>query len=136
MGDGYLQSALHRVSLTIILTATVAWTTLGCRGQSLEGAWRGPFPLAEAEDCRVRLLPARSFDLACRGHNEWVGLGRFRPEGDTLRFEFMKLARRKAPVDRLPDPIVLRFVGRGNEMDIYDGPDDRQPVTWRRSLER
>jgi hypothetical protein len=97
----------------------------GCVGQTYEGAWRGPFPLAEASDCRVRLTNDRRFDLGCVGSG-WVGTGRWEPTASGLRFDFALLGRDGRR--RKPPTLELRVVGRGNRLDVPGGVWRRMPL--------
>jgi hypothetical protein len=98
----------------------------------VEGAWLGPFPIDEAEDCRTKLYSDRSFELACKGGNEWHGGGRYERQGNRLRFQFEILAKRSVVMDRLPDAIDLYFEGKGNELVVRATPEDHAK-TWRRA---
>jgi hypothetical protein len=104
----------------------------GCGGQQIQGAWRGSLPWTEAEDCRIRLYGGGTFDLSCLGREEWLGAGRYRWDGRTLRMEFEIATRRGEPLARIPPALEWQVEGRGNRLHLTP-TDRRSPETeWRR----
>jgi hypothetical protein len=94
-----------------------------CAGQQLEGRWRGPFPLTDATECVLNLYANRTFDLAC-GESNWIGAGRYRRDGDRMRFDFTVLHRNRTPVSRLP-VLALSLQGRGNTVVLRNEAGQR-----------
>jgi hypothetical protein len=123
---------MARFTSTWFAGLAVAWLVCGCTGQSLEGNWNGPFPFEDAQECRIRIWNNSDFDLSCRGDNVWLGLGRWRQDGDTVSFTFEALAKRGEPVRPLPDPLVLNMAGRGATID-WTQPIDGRKFRWKRA---
>lgn len=109
----------------------VVVTVSGCTGQNVEGAWRGPFPLEGAADCRIRLLSNRTFDLSCPDSG-WVGTGRYTKAADRLEFSFEALTRHEArPVGGIPK-VELGMEGRGNRLELGDPRTRDRRLIWNR----
>jgi hypothetical protein len=120
-------SAMSRLCPTLLLGCLC----IGCSGQDVVGRWKGPWPMAGAEDCRTQLKSGSNFELVCAG-DSWVGVGRYSKEGDSLKFAFQALASR-GEVIKEPQPVEFVFEGRGNEMSMRL-PEATTDWTWRRIL--
>jgi len=105
--------------------------SFGCTGQDVTGAWRGPFPLEEATDCRIRITYERRFDLSCQ-NDEWLGGGRWSQDGAVLTFRFESLSRRKARLNGEIPSVELAFEGHGNMMRLGDARGAEKPMEWHR----
>jgi hypothetical protein len=105
----------------------------GCVDRHLDGAWQGPFPLAGASDCRVRMLVDRSFDLSCQG-DEWIGQGRYEMRGDLLTFRFERLSRRGEPTSARE--VELRAKREGNVLLLARPDQEHDTYRWERRLAR
>ena len=99
----------------------------GCTGQSVEGAWRGPFPLAPGKPCELRLKGDRSVAVECAG-TALVGAGRYAWNGTTLEIALTALAvdGEKA---KPPAPLRFRVEGHGNTLRVAS---DGEVVEWTR----
>lgn len=94
----------------------------GCRHVDVKGQWEGPFPLAAAEDCRLKLLPTGRFELGCVGLSAPSGQGTYQvSEHRTLVLNYEWLILAGEPVERLPQPARIDFVSHGNRLEV-SGP--------------
>jgi hypothetical protein len=86
----------------------------GCAGQNIEGAWRGPFPLAGARTCELKLQNDRSATIQCDG-TAIVGGGRYHWDGSRLEIALSVLTYegKKVPA---PAPFVFKVRGEGNTL--------------------
>ncbi len=107
---------------------------VGCTGQDTEGAWRGPFPIDDAADCRIRLRNDETFDLACHSGRNWMGTGKYTRDGELLTFNFKGLAADGRLLIPRPKPIPLRLKAGGNSMQMFDPRTDRRFGVWKRVL--
>jgi len=109
-------------SRSTILPALLAAPALlgGCAGQSVEGAWRGPFPLAPDKPCELRLQSDRSAAVECAG-GALVGAGRYDWDGTTLEIALTALAL-DGEKAKPPAPLRFRVEGHGNTLRVaHDG---------------
>lgn len=104
----------------------------GCTGQNLEGAWRGPFPLEKANDCRTRLYQDGTFDLSCRDRSSWKGVGRWKRKGQEVELVFSLLGEGEKKALQLPT-VRFRLTGRGNEIELEETAG-RNRYVWRRTM--
>lgn len=123
-----------RVGLCWALALFGSYVCGGCTGQDVEGAWRGPFPLEDAKDCRIRLRNDHTFDLSCHSGRDWMGSGTYVHGGNSLTFDFRGLASNGHVARPKPLPICLGLTGGGNSMIMTDPRTRSDLGVWRRVM--
>ena len=86
----------------------------GCTGQTVEGRWRGPFPLVGAKECDLSLRSDRTATIACDG-TAIVGAGRYAWDGSRLSLNLPTMTR-GGRVTKGEGPFEFKIDGRGNAL--------------------
>ena len=118
-----------RFCLSVTVCVAVAFGSLGCSGQNIEGRWLGPLPIEDAKACRIDIYSDHRFAVAC-GKADWVGAGSYERSGSQLELKFQTLVRHEQVLKR-PPAVHLEFEGHGNTLKIRDS-GSKDFSTWNR----